>query len=371
MDDVEEFIASVARGFCIPGTLVEAQRYGNGHINDTFLATYACRDGYERFIHQRINGAVFPDIPALMDNIGRVTRHVSEKLRSKGRDDLQRRALTLIPTNEGGDALCDEAGRYWRTYIFVERARTYDVVKSPAQAYEAAKAFGEFSRLLSDLPAPRLNDTIPDFHNTGKRFGALLDAIGSDRQNRALEAKPEIAFALQYESLADALECVGRVHDIPRRATHNDTKLNNVMIDDATGEGICVIDLDTVMPGLSLCDFGDMARTATMPVPEDERDLSQVKVQFDNFEAIVRGFMAGTGDLLHRSERENLLTAAMVITFETGIRFLADFLKGDVYFRVHRYAQNLDRARTQFALVRSFERNAHALRRCVEAAAFA
>lgn len=370
MDDAQELITSVARRFCIPGKLLEAQRYGNGHINDTFLATYACGDGYERFIHQRINGTVFHDIPGLMDNIGRVTRHVAERLRSQGRDDLQRRSLTLIPTNEGGDTLCDDAGRCWRTYIFIERARTYDVVKSPAQAYEAAKAFGEFSRLLSDLPAPRLNDTIPDFHNTGKRFGALLDAIGSDRQNRALEAKPEIAFALQYESLADALECVGRVNDIPIRATHNDTKLNNVMIDDATGEGICVIDLDTVMPGLSLCDFGDMARTATMPVPEDERDLSRVEVQFDNFQAIVRGFITGTGDLLQRSERENLITAAMVITFETGLRFLADFLQGDVYFRVHRYAQNLDRARTQFALVRSFERNAHALRRCVDAVQF-
>jgi aminoglycoside phosphotransferase (APT) family kinase protein len=256
----------------------------------------------------------------------------------------------------------DEKGSYWRAYRFIERARTYDAVESAQQAFQAAKAFGQFQKLLAGLPAPRLHDTIPDFHHTPKRFVALEEAIASDVAGRAILAKPEIGFALAHQSIVSILLDA----NLPERVTHNDTKFNNVMLDDATGEGVCVVDLDTVMPGLALYDFGDMVRTTTSPAEEDELDLSRVTMQFPMFEALVRGYLASAGGFLTKAEKQYLAFSGKLITFEIGIRFLTDYLAGDTYFKVHREGHNLDRCRTQFKLVESIERQEERMQRLIE-----
>ncbi|MEI7809120.1 MAG: aminoglycoside phosphotransferase family protein, partial [Verrucomicrobiota bacterium] len=245
---------------------------------------------------------------------------------------------------------------------FIEQARTFDAVESAAQAFKAAQAFGRFQKLLADLPAPRLHDTIPDFHHTSKRFAALEKAIQADAANRARLAKPEIEFALRHQAICRVLLDA----NLPERVTHNDTKFNNVMLDDTTGEGICVIDLDTVMPGLALYDFGDMVRTTTSPAKEDERDLSRVKMQFPMFEALARGYLSSAAEFLTTAEKKLLPFSGKLITFEIGLRFLTDFLAGDVYFKVHRDGHNLDRCRTQLKLVESITQQEEQMNQLVE-----
>ncbi len=295
-----------------------------------------------------------------MENIERVTTHLGKKIESN--PDKIRRVLTLILTHDGKSFYRDENGNYWRVYIFIENARTFDAVESPRQALEAARAFGNFQKLLADLPAPRLHDTIPDFHHTPKRFAALEKTIETDAVNRAHLAKAEIVFALKHKTICNALLDA----KLPERVTHNDTKFNNVMLDDATGEGICVIDLDTVMPGLGLYDFGDMVRTTTSPAKEDERDLSKVAMQFPMFEALARGYLE-SANFLTKAEKQFLTFSGKLITFEIGVRFLTDFLAGDTYFKVHRDGHNLDRCRTQFKLVESIERQEEQMNKLVEA----
>jgi hypothetical protein len=342
-------LRAVARQFQIYGEFRNAEPYGNGHINDTYAAVFDQGGTSIRYIVQRINHKVFHNPPALMENIRRVTTHLGNKL--AGERDFSRRALTLIPTRDGSVFHCDAAGNYWRAYFFIEKARTYETLQSPDQAYEAAKAFGHFQRLLVDLPAPPLHHTIVDFHNTPRRFAQLEQAISRDTANRARLAKAEIAFALRRQAMTGLLLAAG----LPERVTHNDTKLNNVMLDDASGEGVCVIDLDTVMPGLAPYDFGDMVRTGTSPTLEDEQDLSKVTMQFQMFEALVRGYLASAGEFLTKGERQHLAFAGKLITFEIGFRFLTDFLAGDVYFKVRHGTHNLDRCRTQFKLIESMD----------------
>ena len=344
--------------FQINGRFIEAVPHGNGHINDTYAAIFDHRGAPARYILQRINHNVFKNPVALMENVQRVTAHLQSKLTA----DRSRRALTLIPTHDGASHHRDDDGNYWRAHLFIENARTYDTVESTRQAFEAAKAFGQFQHLLTDLPAPRLHDTIPDFHNTPKRFAALENAIAADPVNRAKSAKAEIEFALRHKVNTGILLDSG----LPERVTHNDTKLNNVMLDETTGEGVCVIDLDTVMPGLALYDFGDMVRTTTSPAQEDERDLSKVQMQFPMFEALVRGYLATAGEFLTKEEKRHLAFSGKLITLEIGIRFLTDYLSGDIYFKVHREGHNLDRCRTQFKLVESIERQEAAMNKLVE-----
>ncbi len=284
-----------------------------------------------------------------MENIERVTAHLATKVADD--PDHDRRALRLIPTRAGGVLHMDADGNYWRAYQFIENATTYNSVQCPEQAFQAARAFGEFQRMLADLPAPRLHDTIPDFHHTPKRFAALEQAIAADVAGRAVRCRPELDFAQARKSLTTRLVEAG----LPERVTHNDTKINNVLLDDATGVGTCVIDLDTVMPGLAAYDFGDMVRTATSPAPEDEQDLSRVNMEFPLFEALARGYLSTAGGFLTPPEKESLAFAGKLITFEIGIRFLTDYLSGDTYFKVHRDGHNLDRCRAQFKLVQSIE----------------
>lgn len=353
-------IRSVARHFQIAGDYLDAAPYGSGHINDTYCVNFDQGGQRVRYIFQRLNHKVFKNPVALMENVQRVTTHLAAKL--AGQPEASRRVLTLIPACDGRVWHLDGDGNHWRVYIFIEQAQTYDLVKSAAQACQAARAFGQFQKLLADLPAPRLHDTIPDFHHTPKRLMTLEKAVEADVANRAKSAKSEIEFALRHRAITSVL----LEAKLPERVTHNDTKFNNVMLDDATGEGICVIDLDTVMPGLALYDFGDMVRTTTSPTREDERDLSKVTMQFPMFEALARGYLSSAAEFLAPAEKKFLPFAGRLITFEIGLRFLTDFLSGDVYFKVHRDGHNLDRCRTQFKLVESIGQQEEKMNQLVE-----
>ena len=353
-------VRAVARQFQIAGDYLDAAPYGSGHINDTYCVHFDQGGRPVRYIFQRINHHIFKTPVALMENIQRVTAHLAAKV--AGQPEACRRVLTLILARDGRAWHADAEGNHWRVYIFIEQARTFDAVESAGQAFQAARAFGQFQKWLADLPAPRLHDTIPDFHHTPKRLTALEQAIAADTANRARLARPEIEFALRHRAICGVLLAAG----LPERVTHNDTKFNNVMLDDATGQGICVIDLDTVMPGLALYDFGDMVRTTTSPAKEDERDLSRVTMQFPMFEALARGYLSSAADCLTPAEKTFLPFSGKLITFEIGLRFLTDFLAGDVYFKVHREGHNLDRCRTQFKLVESIEQQEPEMNRLVE-----
>jgi hypothetical protein len=353
-------VRDVARHFQIYGEFRSAEPYGSGHINDTYCAIFDQAGTVARYILQRINHNIFKKPVSLMENIQRVTTHLAGKM--SGEPDFSRRVLTLIPVRNGLIYHHDEQGNYWRAYLFIEKAKTYDAVESAGQAFEAARAYGRFQKLLADLPAPRLHDTIPDFHHTPKRFAALVKAIENDAANRAGLAKAEIDFALQRAAIVDVLINA----KLPERVTHNDTKFNNVMLDDVTGEGVCVVDLDTLMPGLTLYDFGDMVRTTTSPAKEDELDLTRVAMQLPMFEALLKGYLTFAVDFLTPAEKRLLAFSGKLITFEIGLRFLTDFLGGDTYFKVHRNGHNLDRCRTQFKLVESIEQQEAQMNKLVE-----
>jgi Phosphotransferase enzyme family len=353
-------LAAIAAEFQINGTFLSSIPYGSGHINDTWCVVFLQRETERRFIFQRINRRVFINPVALMENIQRVTSHLGSRV--AGEPDAGRRVLTLIAARSNLLWHVDTDGNYWRVYRFIENARTYDSVTSTSQAFQAAKAFGQFQKMLADVPAPRLHDTIPDFHHTPKRFKAFEHALTKNIVGRAVLAQPEIDFALARQSITSVLIDAG----LPERVTHNDTKLNNVMLDDSTGEGICVIDLDTVMPGLALYDFGDMVRTTTSPAAEDEQDLSKVTMQFPMFEALARGYLSSAGEFLTTREKQHLAFSGKLITFEMGIRFLTDFLAGDTYYKIHRENHNLDRCRTQFKLIESIEQREENMNRLID-----
>lgn len=346
---------AIAAAFTLLGDYVSAAPYGSGHINDTFALEMSQGGRRLRYVLQRINHNIFKNPDGLMENVERVCRHTQAKLQAAGAVDASRRALTLVPTKAGRGWHTDSAGNRWRCYVFVEGATGHDIIRNADQAYQAAKAFGAFQALVADLPGGRLVETIPYFHHTPTRFANFQAALAKDTHGRAAQALPEINFALARAQdvgvITDAMVC----GDIPERVTHNDTKLNNVLLDNDTQEGICVIDLDTVMPGSALYDFGDLVRTSTSPAAEDETDLSKVTMQLPMFEALLKGYLTTAGGFMTARERELLPFAGKLITLEIGLRFLADWLDGDVYFKIKHPRHNLDRLRTQFKLVESIE----------------
>ena len=359
----ESKLLEVSREFYIYGDLLHAEPCKIGHINETYIATYNQGGIQVRYVHQKINTSVFKDPDGVMDNFVRVTSHQRRKLIVSGARDASRRSMTVVPTRNGKFFYRNGDGECWRTLVFVEGVRTFEAVELPGQAYEAGKAFGEFQTLLVDLPGKRLIETIPNFHNTRKRFEALQEAIRDDRANRAADAKKEIAFALKQEKIVDVILNALAKKKIPERITHNDTKFNNVMLDVVTGKAMCVVDLDTVMPGSALYDFGDMVRTTTSPTLEDELDLAKVQMHMPMFKSLARGYLESAGSFLTRSERALIAFSGKLITYTIGIRFLTDYLCGDKYFRVHRPQHNLDRARTQFKLVESIEKQEKAMQK--------
>ncbi|MBL9127245.1 MAG: aminoglycoside phosphotransferase family protein [Verrucomicrobiales bacterium] len=359
-------LTRIGRVFRIPGTFHDGHRIKIGHINETFAATYDDGGRPFRVVHQTINTHVFREPVGLMNNVVRVTGHLRGKLEAQGLDQLDRRALRVIPTREDQAFHVDEEGRYWRTFVFVDDVRSYDAVESPRQAYQAGFAFGQFQSLLADLPAAELATTIPDFHHTPKRFERLRRAIATDEFRRGSLARREIEFALGMGPLVSALVDAEARGEVPLRVTHNDTKFNNVMLDVRTGEAMCVVDLDTVMPGLVLYDFGDMVRTTTSRTAEDEQFLERVELELPMFEALAKGYLEAARGFLTPAEKRLLVLSGKLITFTIGIRFLTDYLEGDQYFRIHREHHNLDRCRKQFKLIESMNEREAEMQRIVE-----
>ncbi len=347
-------IEKVAEMFDIRADFMESRPYGNGHINDTYLARCDQAGLQTRFIVQRINHHVFKDPVSLMENVSRVTEHALETLLAQNHREAHRRTLTCIPALDDKPYAVDEDGNYWRVYPFIERARGYDELTCNKQAYQAARAFGRFQNLAASLGGSRLHETIPDFHNTAKRLEALEQAIADDPEGRAKNVQAEIDFARARADDCPVIVDKIAKGEIPERITHNDTKINNVLLDEVTSAAICVIDLDTTMPGSALYDFGDMVRSCCPTTPEDETNLAAIDIQLDRFEALVKGYLSAA-HFLKAAEIELLTFSGKLITLECGMRFLTDYLQGDHYFKIHHPEHNLERTRSQFTFVRVIE----------------
>ncbi|PCJ51736.1 MAG: mucin desulfatase [Planctomycetota bacterium] len=347
----------VIKRFVVEGEYISSEPYGSGHINDTYLTIMNHNGDEVKYITQRINHEIFKNPEALMENIVRVTEHVRNKVKLRN-GDLAKECLEIIPTLENKSFYKDNKGFFWRMYVFILGASTHDVLSHDDQAYQAAFAFGQFQKDLVDIKGERLFETIPDFHHTVKRFETLLKAIEDDKYDRKKDIAADIEFALQRKEFCGQI--IKGMEDglIPERITHNDTKINNVMLDDDTGECRAVIDLDTVMPGSALYDFGDLIRTTVSTAEEDEKDTTKITANLIRYENLVKGFLKGAGNCLVEKEIELLPVSGRIITFECGIRFLTDYLDGDKYFKIHHVGHNLDRARSQFKLVKSMEEKA-------------
>ncbi|MGB7296654.1 MAG: aminoglycoside phosphotransferase family protein [Candidatus Aminicenantales bacterium] len=361
----EHDLRPVFSQFAVPGDFVRARFLKVGHINDTYLVDAMNETGRDQYIFQRINRFVFRDPERLMANFEKITRHIRAKLEKAQGCNPERETLNLLYARSGKCFFLSAEGDYWRAYRFVGEAHIINVATRPEQAYEAGRAFGLFQKRLSDLEASSLHETIPFFHHTPRRFSRFKEVLSEDAGNRAAKARDAVAFALEREPMTAVITDALAEGRLPLRITHNDTKINNILFDDRTGKAVCVIDLDTTMPGSSLYDFGDMVRTTTSFAPEDERDLAKVRMEMEMFRALADGYLAGAGDFLTAEEIGLLVFSGRLITFTIGLRFLTDFLEGDVYFRVHRPGQNLDRARAQFSLVRSMEAQTEVMEQCV------
>lgn len=349
-------IDEVTARFAIEGRLLEKRPYGNGHINDTFLLRYETPEGGEKkYILQRMNHTIFRNPRQLMENIVNVTEYLREKILAQG-GDAERETLYVVRAKNGAPYETDSSGNYWRVFLFIEGTLCLEQVESEKDFYDSGAAFGKFQRMLAGYHAEDLHETIPRFHHTPSRFADFKKAVEEDRMGRAALAAKEIAFAMEREKEVSVLTDLLQKGELPLRVTHNDTKLNNILFDAKTKKALCIIDLDTVMPGLSLYDFGDAIRFGASTGAEDERDLDKVELDLALFEAFARGFLKGCGGSLTNKEVEMLPTGAKLMTFECGIRFLADFLEGDVYYKIHREHHNLDRAGTQFKLVADMEK---------------
>lgn len=353
---LHDLVAKIGSRFAVQGEFFSGEEIHSGHINGTYCGSFRLPDGsVERYIFQTINRNVFKDPYAVMRNVERVTKHINKRVLRR-KKDMGGQTLNLYPARAGGMWIEDESGALWRCYNCIEGCVTYDVVENTRQAYQAAHAFGAFQDLVSDLDPVKITETIPDFHNTPKRYARLMEVAEADLLGRKSSVLAELEFVKNRERLTRCLVDLQQAGKIPARVTHNDTKINNVMIDRETDAAVCVIDLDTVMPGLALYDFGDLVRSATSPAAEDETDLSKVEMRMPIFEALVEGYLDATGDFLEQAEIEHLVVSGMLMTFEVAIRFLTDYLEGDVYFKTHRPGHNLDRCRNQLALVAAMEK---------------
>ena len=352
---MNENLFEVLRAFRLDAKPVSCEPYGCGHINVTYLAVM---ESGRRYILQKINNNTFRDVAGLMENITAVT----EFLRTK--TDDPRSVLTLVKTHDSASYLHAQDA-YWRVYDFVEGTICLQLPETDEDFYQSAVGFGTFQQLLTDFPAAKLHETIPNFHNTPDRYRALLETLERDPMHRAAQVQPEIEFALARQAEMSAIQNALTAGELPLRVTHNDTKLNNVLLDAKTRKALCVIDLDTVMPGSSLYDFGDSIRFGAATAAEDEKDLSKMEMSLDRFRVFTRGYVRACPGLTAK-ELELLPMGAKTMTMECGVRFLTDYLDGDHYFAVHREGQNLDRARTQFKLVADMEKKWDKMRRIVE-----
>ena len=347
--------SQIIKYFAVDGEFVSAEPYGSGHINSTRLVTLREGECETKYILQRINNNVFKNPAELMENYVGVTSYLRGIIERAGGDPM-RETLNVIKTKKGENFYYSEEDGYWRLLVFVDDSLSYDKVERPEQFYQSAVAFGNFQYLLRDYPASTLYETIVNFHNTPDRIRLFEEALAADVCGRAAEVKEEIEFVLQRREFAATLEKAREEGRLPLRVTHNDTKLNNILFDKKTGDALCIVDLDTIMPGYSVNDFGDSIRFGATTALEDEKDLSKVNFDIELYELYVKGFIEGTRGGLTECEMELLPIGAMMMTFECGTRFLTDYLSGDTYFRTSRPGHNLDRARNQFKLVSDMEK---------------
>ena len=355
MSQAEQFLPDALNAFDFGGEVVGAVRFGSGHINDTFCVhTQPGQDPCRRFILQRVSSAAFHHPEQVMANIQGITSYLKKEISAAG-GDPQRETISLCTAKNGTFFYTDAEGSAWRVYPFIEDTVCLQSAETPERFAASARAFGRFQRMLKDYPADTLYETIPHFHDTEDRLSRLKAAVAADPMGRVKDVRRELDFVAAREKDCSVVLQAQREGKLPLRVTHNDTKLNNVLLDRETGEGICIIDLDTVMPGLAVNDFGDAIRFGANHCAEDEQDLSRVKFDLELFEVYTRGFLEGVGGALTSAELEYLPWGARLITLECGMRFLTDYLEGDQYFRIQREGQNLDRCRTQFKLVSDME----------------
>ena len=343
-----------AKHFNFDGTVSKIEPFGNGHINDTYRV-FVEEKNLPDYILQRKNHEIFKDIPGMMENIIRVTEHIRKKLEKQGMRDVDKRVITHIQTPKGNYFYQDSDGNYWTVFLLIPGSHSVENIEKPEHAYLAGKGFGRFQKQLEDLPGKPLNETIVDFHNIEFRYRNFTKALKINYQNRKDICKKEIDFALEKEEEMHTLIRVEKKGEIPKRITHNDTKINNILFD-KFGQILCVIDLDTVMPGLVHFDFGDAIRTAASTAEEDETDLSKITINIEIFEAFAKGFLEDTGSFLSDKEISLLPHAAKFMTFIMGLRFLTDYLEGDVYYKTNHPEHNIERARAQFRLVKEIEK---------------
>ena len=379
-DSLQVRAGEAARQFAVYGDFAGVEAHGTGHINRTFVFTMDQGGRPVRYLLQLLNTFAFREPVPLMDNIVRVTEHLRRRLAAEDilvppRHALSRRVLTVLPSRDGKPYHIDLEGGFWRCYLFIEGAGTTDLMDSPKLAFALAEAAGRFQYLLSDLSGHRLAETIPGFHDARRRYVAFERALAGDSARRAGQVGPEIEFFKANREGFDRIVVALESSTVPERICHNDTKISNLLLDDATNEAICVIDLDTVMPGSSAYDFGDLARTVASTTAEDDPDPRRMELSLPMYEALARGFARGTrmagegsGSYLTPAERELLPWGARILTMLMGIRFLTDHLEGDVYYHVAREGHNLDRSRTQIALIRSIDQNWEAMLAATQAA---
>ena len=346
---------NVLKNFKIDGEVISVERYGEGHINETYLAVVSNNGSEINYILQKINNKLFTNVERLMNNIKLVTEYNRAKIIERG-GNPDRESLSLVYTKDDKSYYyCSECDGYFRVYIFITDATAHQKVTNPDQFYQSAVAFGEFANLLAEFDAKSLFEVIPNFHNTVSRFANFKNSLNLDKFDRAKLVQDEINFVLSRENYCSKIVDLLNSGEMPTKVTHNDTKLNNVMLDNVTNKPVAVIDLDTIMPGSICYDFGDSIRFGCNTGAEDERDLTKVNFDIELFEYYTKGYLKALGDTVTEVEKNNLAFGAILMTFECGMRFLADYLDGDIYFRTHRDGHNLDRARTQFKLVKDME----------------
>ncbi len=346
-------LKTIFDSFTANGSFAEAFPCGNGHIHDTFRIETSEKDR-EDYILQKLNNIVFRNIPELQENIERVTMHMHRKLLLIPGADVKRECLTLVPAKNGKSFIVDKDGSFWRMFIFITDNRSYDIVDSPEKAYEGGRAIGRFQALLTDLPGKPLNETIPSFHDVEKRIDNFMNSLKNDPVGRVNETTGETDSILKRADEMRIIQKLGREGKIPVRITHNDTKFNNILFD-VNGKSLCLIDLDTVMHGYFHSDFGDAIRTGANSAAEDESDLSKVKMDIDLFGAYARGYLSETNNTLNAIEKEYLAFAPLLMTYEQALRFLTDYIDGDIYYRIHNKSHNIQRTRSQIRLLESIE----------------
>ena len=361
---MDRTVLDAARAFQLPAGEIRAELFGNGHINHTYVITVQGRE--ERYILQWINQHVFHHPDQVQENILRVTSHLRGKIAAEGGDPA-RETMQVVPAKDGKPYCLDAEGNWWRIFPFVEGTYSQDLPDTPEVFEKCGRAFGRFQRRLNDFPAETLHETIPRFHHTPGRLAQLEEAARRDVKGRLGEVGPELDFCLKRADWVGRLTDGLAAGELPLRVTHNDTKLNNVLLDRETGEAVCVVDLDTVMPGLIAYDFGEAIRTGACTAPEDERDLSRIDLSLPLVRAYARGFLEETGAELTPAEIASLPWGARMMALENGMRFLTDYLEGDHYFAIHRPGHNLDRARAQLKLLERMEARWDDLRAAVEA----